>query len=243
MKDPLANYPLLKTLSQMMRPALEATIVEQDGGLVPVRKYLPHEDYARVTLLAVAEVVTTLEQLTQSTIFLSNFRSTPQLRKHNIGRYDHIIYHLESFLVRITGTFDRCLILVNVVLDLGNEPEDCKYGLIKKNKHVKRTGVLGPLAEISRVVKPYRQQRNIVAHRKRYSEDELHTLEMLHLMGKIEPDEKWDHIAKLEADRVVSEKKREMEGSIQTLQVAVGKLFDILQPEITERFERLKPAS
>jgi hypothetical protein len=186
-------------------------------------------------------VVTTAEQLTQTTVFLSNFRSTPQLKEHGISRYDHIVYHLENFLVRITGTFDRRLILVNVALDLGNEPEDCRYSLIKKNRHVTGTEVPSPLAEINRIVKPYRELRNIVAHRKRYSEDRLRTLEMFHLVGKVDPDEKWDHVVKLEADRAVSEKKREMDVSIRMLQAAVSKLFNVLQPEIMERFEHLKP--
>ena len=50
--------------------------------------------------LAFGRVETCMEQLQHSPLFLSNFRSTESLKKNNITRFDHIIYHIESYYLR-----------------------------------------------------------------------------------------------------------------------------------------------
>ena len=223
-----------------MRGVMEDAHERRGQEFVPLRKYLPHEEYGRAVLLAAAEVNTTLTQLDQTTIFVANFRSTVKLKTHEIDRFDHIVYHLENFLIRITGCLDRCLVLVSTALDLGNEPEDCSYRLIRKNKHVKGSRVLGPLGEINGVIKPYSKQRNAVAHRKRYYEPELRNLEMLSLVRRLEPDVVSEHLVKLEGNRVVAAKKGEMSDTNRRLQAAVSRLFDALEPEVKKHYKRLK---
>jgi hypothetical protein len=208
-EEPLTDHPFLKELARIMAGVMKETIEHRERKIVQLREFLPHEKYTERVLFAAAEVQTTLTQLVQTVLFMSNFRSTQKLKAYRVGRYDHSVYHYENFLIRVTGCLDRCLILTNSAFDLGNEPEDCKYQLIKKNRYIKESEVLGPLGNINEIIKPYRKQRNIVTHSKRYSEANLRTLELFSLMQNIEPDVVPSHLAKLEADQVVAIRKED----------------------------------
>lgn len=240
---PLGDHPFIRELSRTMGEVIKETTEKSGDGIVPARDYLPHEEYGKEVLLAALELETILRQLVQVSAFMSGFRLTQDLKANGISRLDHIIYHLENFLIRITGCFDRCLILVNVALDLGNEPEDCRYGLIQRNKHVARLGLLGPLGEINGIVKPYRESRNVVAHRQRHSEPELGTLELFNLMEKHDPDLFPEGLAKVKADLLVIDKKKEINGVNRKLQAAVGRLFSALKPAVERHYEFLKTAA
>lgn len=243
----LNNHPFLNHLGQIAGKIIADTTEQNDSSLVPLRKYEPHEEYLTEVLLAAGEVDTILTQIDHSILFMSNFRSTPKLKENEIGRFNHIVYHIENYLIRLTGCFDRALILVNVALDLGNSPQDCSYWLLKKNKHVKDSGVLGPLGEMNGIVKPFKAHRNVVAHRKRFSEPSLRELELLHLVRNSDQTsseqlERWDYIAKLKADQLVAKRKDEMKDITNKLGAAVGRLFDALHTGVEQHYEQLKAA-
>lgn len=238
-EEPLSDHPLMRELGKILGTVIGET-TDADARWKQTRDYYPHEEYAKEVLLSAVEVQTILTQLRQTAVFLSNFRSTGKLQESGIERFDHIIYHLENFYIRVTGCFDRCLVLVNVVLDLGNEPEDCSYRLIKKNKHVRRLNIAGPLGEINGLIKPHRSQRDTIAHRQRLSEPDLVKIEMYHTVQKSNPEIIPEHILKIATDQLVAEKKEQINETTRKLVESVGRLFRTLKPEFDLHYERLK---
>jgi len=75
-------------------------------SFAPNRKLYKHEEYFHSCYLRMAQVHTLLKQLDQSAILMANFRTTKSLKKEKINRFDFLIYHLESYFLRITGEFD-----------------------------------------------------------------------------------------------------------------------------------------
>jgi Cthe_2314-like HEPN len=243
-EDFFDNHPLFNELGSIMSEVVSETLGERKGRLQYEQKrdFFPHESYCEIVLLSASEVRTALRQILQSSLLLSNYRSTSILEKNGFDRFDHVIYHLENFIFRVVTCFDRCLVLINFTLDLGNEPKECRYELIKKDAHVKKSKVSGPLAEIHSIIKPYKGTRDIVAHRKRYNPKEVHVVEMLYLVGKsgyVTPLQQ--QLTKRETDRFVTQNKEEMLDLSKKLQAAIKRLFDQLKIEFDRKYKLLKP--
>jgi hypothetical protein len=149
--------------------------------------------------LAFGRVETCMEQLQQSPLFLSNFRSTESLKKNNITRFDHIIYHIESYFFRLTGLLDRLLILTNFCLELGLTNINCKPNVLinnlkgKEGKQAPRIKKISPnlltqLIKLNNIINDFREIRNEIAHEKRYIPDYLKYIEMLDISYRSEKD-------------------------------------------------------
>ena len=183
------------------------------------------EDFVINNFLALGEVETSIEQLRQSSCFISNFRLTENLKKNNISRFDHIIYHIEAHLLRTTGILDRILILTSLSFDLKIRPEKCKPNIFlfdykgKEGKYApvikNRNPVLfEELVNLNETINDYREIRNEIAHQKRYKSEDLKIIEMLDLGFRDEnhkqKDKNLNYQIKRVFDLAVSMYKKEM---------------------------------
>lgn len=229
---------VLGTLGADVAELLEP--VNEDGRRLemrPTRPLKPHEAYTRHVLLAAGELVTTCSQVEQSVIFMSNFRSTPGLKKHKILRLDHVLYHIENHLIRMVSSFDRALILTNEVFRLGNTPRNCKPHIILKNEYVKGTAAAASLKRMNKLIQPYREERNTVVHKQAYTHEDLHPLEAVYFLKKIGENPAPDHWTKRETDEFVATKKQQMTDANAQLFECVCQLLTSLQSD----FERIHP--
>lgn len=208
-----------------------------------IREYTPDEKYVKRVFLAFSEIQTILKQLTQATQSLSGYRATKRFKEAGIGRFDHIIYHLENFYIRIIGCFDRCLLLVNATLDLGLSHKECTYKRINSSV-CKFPTIVGQLSEINGVVKPFRNNRDSIAHRRRLRVPELWNLEGLYVIQEL-PDIIADksilslYSTKILTDSAVAEQQQQMEEIIQQITKRVEKLLTGLQPHFHKKLEHL----
>ena len=94
--------------------------------------------------MAAAEVVTATAQLSQTLALFSCAPCAREAEKKGILRRDYLVLQLEGHLLRVTGVFDRALVLVNEVLQLGNPPENCVRHVILKNCKVRESAAMKP---------------------------------------------------------------------------------------------------
>ena len=180
------------------------------NGFIPRRNLKMYEEYARICFLSGAEIATVCNQLEQSIYFMTNFRSTRKLKDNNINRYDHILYHLESHLIRITSCYDRCLILANNIYMLGNTDSNCKHNIIINNKYIKGSSVGCKLESIYNFIQPYRKKRNIVIHHAGYNHIDLRKIEGMSILEKQEEDIFLKYYFKKIIDNFIFDRKSEL---------------------------------
>lgn len=203
---------------------------------VQIRQLEEHEEYTRSVLSAASEVITAYNQLAYTMRFLSNFRSTKKIREEGITRFDHILYHLENHFIRRTTVFDRTLILVSKVFELGTLPQKNKEGFVLKNRDVSSSSVIEPLKKFQKLVEKDRGFRNIIVHQGRYYHEDLKQNEMIHLVTQTNPDLVPKHFVKRETDELVLKKKNELSVFNQELLTLLLDIFDILDTRFARTF-------
>ncbi|MBI6912578.1 hypothetical protein JET72_01445 [Pseudomonas juntendi] len=92
---------------------------------------------------------------------------------------DYIELLVENTIIRVQSIYDRTLIFVNKLLDLGVSNESINHNLLITNEKVKRHGLDTKLKSISKACKEYRAIRNTVIHHDRYSEEQLDQLALI----------------------------------------------------------------
>ena len=242
MNPPLDTHPLIAEVSNVYWIAFNSATTRKGRDVEWIRDLSVDEDYARRVFFSATAVTDNLNQIKQAGLFLSGFRTSARLKAHGVTRLDHIVYHIENFFLRTTGCLDRCLVLVNDAMDLGLEPEDCSYRLVRSISHVRRSPVQGVLGQINAVVKPYKDQRNLVAHREKHTDSELRDVELFNFVLKHEPDDLKYHHFKFRADQYVAAKQGEIERVAASLDVVCKRLFDKLKPGVDKKLSALKPA-
>jgi hypothetical protein len=235
----MKEYPYLRVLTN-----LSSEIIKQYSNTD--KDYSDKDSYVVNAFLSLGEIESVFEQLEQSPHFLSNFKLTKSLKENGISRFNHIIYHIESHLFRATGILDRMLIHINVVLNIGLSPENCRtYYLLtddkgKEGKYApniknKSAELFQSLLELRNYVNRYRELRNMISHQKRYASASLKKAEMYHIVQQGEDHNgpfaagNYDHFIKLEMDRAVRQYKTQMLDFNSGTRKLLDKIFMFLQ--------------
>ena len=180
-------------------------------------------------------------QLELSITFLSNFRSTDKLKIKDITRADHIKYHIENYIIRIVGTYDRSLILTNEVFRLGNIPRNCTQNIILQNTKIKDTATFTILKEIEKFVQNFREERNLIIHRGIYSTKQLRSLELLYKSPLIlDKDVVPKSLPKFLADKYVKNIKENTSKFNKKLFYLFSKLYKELEIQFNKELFLLK---
>lgn len=244
MTDRIINHNFFNSLREYARPLIalhdrnHSNIREK---FTPKRNLRMDEEYLRTTLLCGGELATTCFQLDQIIQFLSNYRSTKKLKEYKINRYDHVVYHLENHLIRITSIFDRCLILTNQVFLLGNTPKNCKRYIIYNNQYVQSTIIVKILKKIEKHINPYRAKRNVIVHQEGYSHKELRILEAFSILEKQGEDFFHQYYYKGLIDGFVKERKAELVIFNNTLFQLIDDFLTELLKVFEKKYKKLNP--
>jgi len=92
---------------------------------------------------------------------------------------DYIELLVENTIIRVQSIYDRTLIFINRLLDLGISNESINHNLLITNEKVIGYGLDGKLKSINKSCKEYRSVRNTVIHHDRYSEEQLDQLALI----------------------------------------------------------------
>lgn len=93
---------------------------------------------------------------------------------------DFIELFIENTIIRIQSIYDRTLIFVNRLLELGISNECINHSTIVTNDNVKKYGLDKKLKNLNKACSEYRNIRNTIIHHDRYSEENLDMLSMVH---------------------------------------------------------------
>jgi len=86
---------------------------------------------------------------------------------------------VENSIIRVQSIYDRVLIFINRILDLGVSNESINHNLLVTNEHVKKFGLISKLKAINKACNDYRLIRNTVIHHDRYTEEQLNQLTLI----------------------------------------------------------------
>lgn len=141
---------------------------------------------------------------------------------------------VENCIIRVQSIYDRVLVLVNKILDLGISNESVNHNLLVNNEHVKKFAIESKLKAINKMCNEYRFVRNTVIHHDRYSEEELDFLTTLiatnHLAkeaGRAEFIDK--ELIDIITANYLGTKKEELEKYFLGIESKLNQLFDILE--------------
>lgn len=260
--SPLPFSPLYETefVSETTRSAIhvQASLVDQAPiRIEPQYACAPdeHEFYLLGVGKALVEVLTCCEHLQNIPEMLTSFRETSSAKRFGINLQRHIVYHVESYIIRVQGLFDRVLKLLDAVFHLLNDPRNCRSHIILKNVKVKHhQEVLASVKRLGKLLDRYAVKRNEVIHEASFQEDRLRTLEMYYIAEAASRQDssfpKRDYAALIRelSREIVSEKKNEFMEFNMRLASALQELLAVLHPcyKAEERALRLrvgKPAT
>jgi hypothetical protein len=226
--------------------------LDSTKGKIPVengQETTPKIDYLIESFLALAEIETIFEQLEQTPYFLSNFRQTKKLKEKGISRFNHIIYHIESYLFRITGIMDRMMILLNIIFETNLVPEKCKpynFLLDKKGKEGKYAEIIKKgdpelfleLNLLGFLIQDFRKLRNEIAHQKRFNSKDLRDIELFNIVESDVEIDNFKYLVKRETDKTVSEYKRKMLGANEKIRIHLEKIYECLDFIWSEAYDK-----
>ncbi|MDF5237625.1 Cthe_2314 family HEPN domain-containing protein [Vibrio parahaemolyticus] len=101
------------------------------------------------------------------------------IAKDDLEKSDLIKLWVENSIIRVQSVYDRVLIFVNKILDLGIPNDGISHLAITTNDHVKRYELDNLIKAVNKSCKEYKYIRNTVIHHERYSEGLLDNLTLL----------------------------------------------------------------
>jgi hypothetical protein len=204
------------------------------------------EEYAQAVLFAASEFVATVDQMKYAVRSLAGFRRVEARgSRFEPTRLDHLIYHLENHIIRTVTLIDRSLQLTNIVYGLGIPERGCSETTVAENAHLKSSAAAKELRRLLALVKPLRQQRNVIVHRRRYRDDTMRRIGTFFVLEQIEqgdepakrvtPNYRW--LYKALTDKYVAEKKRELAESNAQAEEICAALFTALEVEFDRQWQ------
>ncbi len=243
----LSETTFMRALAEMAAALLKDTVDSTRPRIGHfTRPFTDQEEYLRACLVLAGEVSVACDQLHYALAYLSGYQSRKTSDDELITRADYIAYQLENLYLRFAMIPDRSLRLTNEVFRLGLPARECGTRTVTDNQHLRGTPVRTRLRAIERIVKPYREVRNTIAHLARYNDPALSQVEVFFVLQKSEgpPDEsvleRTRHIYKRETDSYVEAKRKEFGPIVSDLIDEVARLFETLLPPFRRGHAALK---
>ncbi len=245
----LQVHPFVKDALRAAMSSQEALGDSHPGRVKPHYNREPdeHEFYLLGVGKAIAELLTCCEHLQNIPLFLSNYHETTSMKRAGINRQKHIVFHIESYIIRVQGLFDRVLKLIDAVFHLLNDPKNCRPHIILKNVKVKHyTTVPKTVKRLEKLLERYAEQRNEVIHSGSFQEDRLRMLEMYYIVENAEHIEgktsSFDY-ASLKSEmtrKIVTDKKNEFSAFNIELAACLIDVIAVLVPCYTREEHALR---
>ncbi|NML17036.1 Cthe_2314 family HEPN domain-containing protein [Azohydromonas caseinilytica] len=152
---------------------------------------------------------------------------------------------VENCIIRVQSIYDRTLIFVNRILDLGISNESISHNIMVTNEHVKKFKLDEKLKNINKACNGYRLIRNTVIHHGRHSEDQLDKLNLIISADRLSKEVGKGSFIKPEELRII--KKSYLETKREELGIYLGnieeklfQLYDSILPIYTYQKDKLR---
>lgn len=251
-KLPFAELQISHFVKDVFRAAMHSQVELGDRHPARVKPHYErdpdeHEFYMLKVGNALAALLTCCEHLQNIPLFLSNYHETPSMKHAGINRKRHIVFHIESYIIRVQGLFDRVLKLIDAIFHLLNDPKNCRSHIILKNLKVKHHAtVLSAVKKLEKLLERYAEQRNEVIHAGSFQEDRLRILEMYYIVEDAEriegkpPSFDYADLKSGMTREIVTDKKKEFKAFNVELAACLIEVFAVLAPCYTKEEHALR---
>ena len=178
----LGEFVLQEVLSKFLldkdSPLQKGAITFDDGKLV--YEFSGEIDVYIVECgKSVSAIDSAVDKVNQSlTVLNYDYINSIGCGQYNLAEY--IEFHIENYIIRAHSIYDRTLIFINKLLQLGIDNSHIGHGLVVSNENVKRFGLDKPLQALKKQFKTYHNIRNTIIHHDRYKDDEFDTISLYH---------------------------------------------------------------
>lgn len=148
----------------------------QKGKINPAEGSVVVSTYADIYMLNCGKALSAVDNsIISARLSLSLLSSSAlnSIAESNRDKAEFIQLWVENSIIRVQSIYDRALILVNRIFDLGLADESISHNTIVCNEHVKNKGIDALLKSVNKKCNEYRYIRNSVIHHGRYSEEAL----------------------------------------------------------------------
>jgi hypothetical protein len=175
MKRDLSKHALISDAMEGLRPSLIASLPRalerlKKTGSFRNKNPKPHKSSAErfhyMVFQSAEKVVTDFKTLENIISMVRRIPTRRTFMKWNYTADKWLEYQYTLYLVTMVGVIDRCLMLINAVLLLGLDEQDCKEGIILRHHRIKGTKYELAIKRLMQEVKPLRTNRNLDVHRK-----------------------------------------------------------------------------
>ena len=201
--------------------------IDYEKKEIPIHNDL--EEYVYICGRGVALLSASVDKAKISLEFLKHSKNII-IENSEYTQDEYIEYAIENFLIRSHSIYDRALIFVSYLHNLGIDPEHIHHNIIVTNSHVKESGISEILKKMRRVCTEYRLERNEIIHQGRFCEEEFNQLSAIHKLNHFsaQRDEKpfLDHdILKNLTDDFVESYIEDFEDHLERIEENITKLY------------------
>lgn len=243
----LSETTFIRALAEMTAALLKDTVDSARPGIGCFdRSFTDQEEYLSACLISAGEVSVACDQLLYALAYLSGYQKRKTADGELITRADYIAYQLENLYLRLVMIPDRSLRLTNEVFRLGLPARECGTRTVTDNQYLRGTPVRARLRAIERILRPYREMRNTIAHLARYNDPVLSKVEVYGILQKTEDPldgsvlERTRHFYKRETDAYIEQKRKEFGPIVNELIDEVARFFETLLPHFRRQYVALK---
>ena len=145
------------------------------------------EHYVFMCGQSLSRVSSSIDKTRLSLAYLESSYTSPPVLEGSCPS-DFIEYSIENFFIRSHGIYDRVLIFVNRLCDIGLADESISHNSIITNEHVKSYSLDATLKKLRKVCTEYRLERNTIIHHASYREETFDTFSMMHKVHSLADD-------------------------------------------------------
>jgi len=242
----LSKHPFVEEVLQLgMNIAKEIKVpngfkVEAEFKREPIEE----EFYVLQLSYCLSHLLTTIQQLEHTVLYMSNFSPTKLMRDAGVTRATHLLWSVENFVIRTQTAYDRLLVLTDRLFHIHNQASRISHESIVTNTHIKRTPVPDKLKAVKKTVKKYYYDRNTIIHESSYSDDQIRHIEGLTILtsgnlGDIDEQGFIKEDLKCLVRKYVASKKREFSKINGNLCAAISETFNEMHPIYLRKYSEL----
>jgi len=125
------------------------------------------ERYILMCSLGLSVVTSATEKAVISLELLE--RSEKKLKNSAFSHAEQIQFAIENYMIRSSTIYDRALIFVSHLLDLGIPDQYIAHEPVVSNEHVKRYHLAARLKGLAKACREFRDERNAIIHHRSYA--------------------------------------------------------------------------
>lgn len=202
--------------------------MDPDKPELPLESRLDH--YIFNCSQSLSSISASIEKAEISILLLETaYEDCPE--SENITPAEFVEFAIENYFIRSAAIYDRCLIFVNRLLDLGIANDSVGHKLLVTNEHVKAFRLESNLKAIQKICTEYRVERNKIVHHERFSDETFTNISAMHKANFLSKKEGLDPVIPLEAvdyymNNMIKTQKQEFIDHLEKIKEKVKQLYD-----------------